>query len=435
MLCKELPAIVAEGLLWRNADQPAAQRFVGTVENYHAIRERLAGHGLIAFVADGSVLPRESGASDLPLAREDSVAFASCDPYRIMMPIPNEVSGAPGGPSSITGLGIRQGVTLIVGGGYHGKSTLLKALERGVYPHVPGDGREYVITDPRAVKIRAEDGRRVERVDISSFIDNLPHGRDTAAFCTDDASGSTSQAANIVEAIEAGATTLLLDEDTCATNFMVRDARMQALVAKENEPITPFLDRVRELYDTAGVSTVLVMGGCGDYFDVADTVFQMNRYVPSDATEAARRVAQSHPTGRRAEAASTLKRHRYRIPDASTLDPSRGHRDARIDADGVDALRFGNHTIDLHHIDQLVDRLQTLAIGQVLVLARNRWMKSKPDVNALLDHIESTLDETGLDVLDPWENPGTHPGCFARPRRFEIVAALNRLRTLHVEVK
>ncbi|MGB2985644.1 MAG: ABC-ATPase domain-containing protein, partial [Phycisphaerae bacterium] len=284
MLCRELPAIVARGLIWPDLPQQEGQSFVACVENQEHIRDRLDVMGLVAFVADGAILPRESGASDRPLPREQAVPFQSPQSLRVTVEVPHPVHGSHDsamtdwkvgptdgmtdwevgptvgmtdskvGPtvvtvgSTISGLGIPKGVTLIVGGGYHGKSTLLKALERGVYPHIPGDGREYVVTNRDTVKIRAEEGRRVECVDISPFITDLPYGRDTTAFCTDDASGSTSQAANILEAIEAGATALLLDEDTSATNFMVRDGRMQALVHKEHEPITPFLDRVRELY-------------------------------------------------------------------------------------------------------------------------------------------------------------------------------------------
>ncbi len=253
LLCRQVPQIAAQSLLWERLPQAEARAFVACVENQESLREQLAAAGLVAFVADGSILPRASGVSQLPLAQREAIPFQSPASLRATFALPNP-HPTPSGPSSaITGMGIPQGVTLIVGGGFHGKSTLLQALVRGVYPHIPGDGREYVVTIRDAVKIRAEDGRRVEHVDISPFIGALPYGRTTTAFCTENASGSTSQAANIVEALEIGARLLLLDEDTCATNFMVRDARMQALVRKEYEPITPFLDRVREIYEQLGV--------------------------------------------------------------------------------------------------------------------------------------------------------------------------------------
>ncbi|RMD94921.1 MAG: ATPase, partial [Calditrichaeota bacterium] len=333
---------------------------------------------------------------------------------------------------NITGMGIPAGVTLIVGGGYHGKSTLLKALERGVYPHIPGDGREYVVTLPDAVKIRAEDGRRVEQVDISPFITNLPFGQNTKSFCTDDASGSTSQAANIMEALEAGARLLLVDEDTSATNFMVRDARMQALVHKQFEPITPFLDRVRQLYESLGVSTILVMGGCGDYLDVADTVIMMRNYLPVDITEEARKVAQSLPTRRRQEVSSDFSLKVSRIPLPESFDPSRGKRPIKIDAKALDLILFGTDPIDLRYVEQLVDISQTRAVGYAINLACKKFMDGRTPLPAILDALENYLNEHGLDVLDPFRRGEQHPGNFARPRRFEIAAAINRLRTLRM---
>ena len=175
-------------------------------------------------------------------------------------------------------------------------------MELGIYSHIPGDGREYVATDPKAVKIRAEDGRFVEKVNISPFIKSLPLLRDTLRFSTDNASGSTSQAANIMEALEMGARVLLIDEDTSATNFMIRDRRMQELVQKAHEPITPFIDKVRQLYQDQRVSTILVMGGSGDYFEAADTVIWMNNYRPFAVTRESpgdRRKISGPSSGRR----------------------------------------------------------------------------------------------------------------------------------------
>jgi predicted ABC-class ATPase len=333
----------------------------------------------------------------------------------------------------VRGLGVPEGITLVVGGGYHGKSTLLRALERGVYPHVPGDGREAVVTRGDAVKIRAEDGRRVERVDVSAFIGRLPGARAADAFSSEDASGSTSQAANIVEALEAGSRLLLLDEDTSATNFMVRDARMQALVAKEHEPITPFVDRVRELADSHGVSTVLVMGGSGDYLDVADTVLEMRDWQPRVVTEAAREVARAHPTGRKAERTGPFTLPAPRAPVPGSLDASKGRREVRISVQGRELLEFGVEKIDLRAVEQLVDPSQTRAIGFLLDQARRRFIDGKAGLPEILDAVEALLEERGLDVLDPLtERAPRHPGDFARPRRYEIAAALNRLRSLRV---
>lgn len=430
MLCQEVPEIAERALKWEHVDRERARAFVDCVDNQESIRAQLDALGLVAFIVDEAILPRSSGASDRPLSRQRAQPFRAPDSLRVSIPLLHPVSQGGRLTDSVTGCGIPQGVTLIVGGGYHGKSTVLRALERGVYPHVPEDGREYVVTTEGAVKIRAEDGRSIERVDISGFIKNLPYGQDTGRFSTDNASGSTSQAASILEAVEVGATTLLLDEDTSATNFMVRDARMQALVHKEHEPITPFVDRVRELYERHGVSTVLVMGGCGDYFDVADTVIAMQDYQPFDVTEEAQRIAREFRTQRAIETTSPLAEVASRIPVWESLDPSRGKREVKIDARSVEAIAFGHEVIDVSGVEQLVDVSQTRAIGYALHLASRRLMEG--DLQAIVQGLVELFDDAGLDGLDPYHQRERHPGNFARPRVFEIAAALNRLRTLRI---
>ncbi len=431
LLCEDIPEIAHEALCWETTPREEARLFVACVENQEHIRRQLKAKGLVAFVADGSVLPRESGVSDAPLGPESAVPFQAPESLRISLEVPNPVP-QPGAGTQVTGMGIAEGITLIVGGGYHGKSTLLKALERGVYPHVPKDGREYVVTTGDAVKIRSEDGRRAAGVDIGAFIDNLPHGRDTGSFSTDDASGSTSQATNIVEALEIGAGCLLLDEDTSATNFMVRDGRMQALIHKEHEPITPFLDRVRELYHRFGVSTVLVMGGCGDYFDVADSVIAMREYLPHEVTGEARSIGKRMGTQRRDENKGPMHAIRERIPQAESFDASRGRREVKIDAKGVDRILFGEARIELREVEQLLDLSQTRAVGHAIYLAVTRFMDGRATLREIVERLESFFDERGLDELDPFHRREEHPGNFARPRKYEIAAAINRLRTVRM---
>ena len=429
LLLGDLPRIAGHALRMEHLDEGDLYAFVECVESQEHLRAALDARGLVAFVADGSVLPRESGASDRPLRGPGLVPFESPEALRVSLPL---LYPGPDGSREILGMGIPRGVTLIVGGGYHGKSTLLQAFERGVHPHIPGDGREWVVTAPDLVKIRAEDGRRVEAVDIGGFISELPGGRSTTSFCSDDASGSTSQAANIVEAIECGASGLLLDEDTSATNFMVRDARMQALVHPEHEPITPFLDRVRALYDEQGVSSVLVMGGCGDYFDVADTVIRMRDYRPDDASAEAARIARELPSARCNERLGPLPDVVPRIPLAASFDASRGRREVKIDARGRDLIRYGQNDIDLRGVEQLLDASQTRAIGRAIHVMTRRYMDGERSLAQALDALEALLDADGLDALDPHQRGGEHPGNLARPRRFEIAAAINRLRTLRM---
>jgi len=285
---------------------------------------------------------------------------------------------------------------------------------------------ELVVTMDDAVQIRAEDGRSGAGVDISPFIGDLPFGGDTSSFSTQNASGSTSQAANIIEALECGASVLLIDEDTSATNFMIRDRRMQELVSKAGEPITPFIDKVRQMYDELGVSTIIVVGGAGDYFDVADTVVRMDAYLPVDVTEQAREIAGRHPSERSFEGGAAFGTPTSRVPDAASLEPARGRRQERVDAKSLDTILFGRTTIDLSSVEQLVTVSQTRAIGDAILLLR-RHMDGALTLPELLDAVGRELDSRGLDALSRHKLGG-----YARPRRHEIAAALNRLRTLRV---
>jgi predicted ABC-class ATPase len=419
MLCDDVPQAVRAALRYSSNDPEQLRSWVETNEDADALRAALQDRGLVAFVADGSVLPRRSGVDPRPLGGRSVVRFRSPESLRQEIVLPHR--------GAVVGMGIPKGVTLIVGGGFHGKSTLLSALELGVYNHRVGDGRELVVTDAAAVKIRAEDGRRVEGVDISPFIGRLPQGRDTQCFRTDNASGSTSQAANIIEATELGARVLLMDEDTAATNFMIRDHRMQELVAKEREPITPFLDKVRQLNRDHGVSTVLVMGGSGDYFDVADTVIAMEDYVPRDVTEEARRIADRHKAERTPEGGEAFGECHHRIPLPSSLDPSRGRREESVKTRGRAAILFGDETVALDAVAQLVHAGQTRAVADAMLYARNRYMDDRRTLAHVIDLVMRDVHDRGLDAVSRAPR-----GDYAAFRRFELGAAINRLRTLKV---
>ncbi len=399
-------------------DEAELRRWVQTVEDQVALRSQLEGSGLVAFLAAASVLPRSSGADDRPL--RDALKLEVPEALQSELVAPHA--------GRLKGLGIPGGVTLIVGGGYHGKSTLLQALALGVYDHIPGDGREACVTCADAVTIRAEDGRAVRSVDLTPFIRDLPLGRQTERFDSEDASGSTSQAAAIVEALEAGASALLIDEDTAATNFMIRDARMRRLVPREKEPITPYLDRVRQLWEERGVSSVLVVGGGGDYLDVADRVIQMDSYEPFDATERARAVALELPLG---EAAARVPGPWSpavpRIPDARSFDPSRGRRAERVRSVKTRTIEFGREEIDVSLLYQLVDPAQCRTIGDILLLLSRTLCDGKKSVSELLDTIDAQIEAGGLERV---AERGF--GDRARPRRYEIVAALNRMRSLRM---
>jgi len=423
MLLAELPRIVHRSLFHARLPRGSLRRHIEAAEDQAALRGQLDERGLLAFVANGSSLPRRSGVDDrplLPTASQPVIDFQSPANLEVELERPNR------GP--VRGMGLKPGVTLIVGGGFHGKTTLLNALERGVYDQIPGDGREAVVTIESALKIRAEDGRYVENVDLSPFIRNLPLCRETASFSTGNASGSTSQAAGIVEALEMGSRLLLMDEDTSATNFIIRDARMQALVAKPKEPITPFIDKVRQMYRDYSVSTILVMGGSGDYFDVADSVVMMDEYRPRDVSAEARSIVAAQPSRRRAEGGDRFGRVLERRPRVRSFDASRGRRTVKIDARGLRKLSYGRTDVDLSSLEQLVDASQTRAIGLAIHHMATRYFPDNLTLEQALVRLVNDLDTKGLDILSPFK-----VGNLARPRRYEVAMAVNRMRTLSVQ--
>ncbi len=420
----EIPKIASFSLVYDESEYSKIKEFVELFEDIEYIRDHLSEKKIVSFIGDGSLLPRESGVSDLPLGREEAVLFKSPESLRLSFSLP---SG-----KKISGMGIPEGVTLIVGGGFHGKSTLLRAIEVGIYNHIKGDGREYVVTDSHAVKIRAEDGRYIEKVDISSFINNLPMGKGTRDFTTTFASGSTSQAANIVEAMELGAKILLIDEDTSATNFMIRDFRMQKLVTKDKEPITPFLDRVRQLYVQYGISTILVLGGSGDYFDKADTVIMMDEYIPKDVTQKAKEIASTYKLNREEEGGSTFRKPRERIPLPESFNFLKGKK-IKIDSKGKDTILIGRESIELDKIEQLHSITQTRAIAYIMYyLVKNGIINSYRSMKEVLDIAEEIMMKKGIDAFSPFSYP---IGDISKVRRYEIGASINRLRTLKVKQK
>ncbi|MEM7757716.1 MAG: P-loop domain-containing protein [Cyanobacteria bacterium P01_A01_bin.40] len=416
MLCKDLPKLVQTALLYRSLNTKAIKQHVQTIEDADCLRQQLSNHNLVAFVANGAILPRRSGIDPRPLS--DAIAFKSPPSLEVELVCPNQ--------RAIKGMGIPEGINLIVGGGYHGKSTLLKAIELGVYNHIPGDGREYVVANPMGIKIRAEDGRSISGVDISPFINHLPQQRSTTKFSTTNASGSTSQAANIMEALEAGAELLLIDEDTSATNFTIRDRRMQALIAKNREPITPFIDKVRQLYDDYQVSTILVMGGSGDYFEVADCIIALDNYQPQDVTAQAKAIAQQYATGRNAEGGSNFGAISSRIPLMASIDPSRGKQESKLNTRGINTIVFGTEEIDLSAVEQLVDPGQLKAIAKALIYAKKNYPGF--DVPKILSQINQDLAQSGLNTISNFPQ-----GDLAFFRSLELAAALNRLRSLQTK--
>ena len=409
-----IPNIVESTFIYENIDKLALINRVKLMEDQCFIRENLKKKGLVAFVANGSILPRESGISARPL--RDGKKFVSPQALEVEFDTPNR--------GKIKGMGIPKGITLIVGGGYHGKSTLLKALELGIYNHIEGDGREFVITDESALKVRAEDGRAITSTDISLFINNLPNGKDTVKFNTENASGSTSQAANIIEAIEGKAKVLLIDEDTSATNFMIRDDIMQQLVVKEKEPITPFIDVAKSLYKRLGISTILVAGSCGDFFDIADLVIQMDCYEPYEVTTKAKELSRGKISLR-----DDLDIH---IDFGRVLvkgSISEGPKGIKIKNLGKDGLSINKENIDLKSVEQIVDSEQINTIGMTIKFIEDKYSGKDLTVEKIVDEIEKNLTKNLIGI----DNTKGGNGSLAMPRKQEILCAINRLRTLKIK--
>lgn len=426
-----LPVCIQKSFFYSSFNAKELQNYIELAEDQEFIRQTLPAKNLCAFIADGSILPRESGISSRPM--KASIPFTSPDSLRISINLPHK--------GKITGMGIPKGITLIVGGGYHGKSTLLNALELGVYNHIPGDGREYVITDATAVKLRSEDGRFIKDVDISMFINDLPNKKDTRCFSTLDASGSTSQAAGIVESMEAGSHLFLLDEDTSATNFMVRDAFMQQVIQREKEPITPFLERAEDLYKKAGISTILVAGSSGAFFHIADTIIQMDNYVPKDITASVKKLCSQYPLPAVSVTDFQLP-HSHRImsrPAESSkrlIHNSRGnHSDSgaakperlKTRISGTDGFSLGRQEIDLRYTEQLIDAEQTAALGLLLKYAVEHLADGRRTLPEIVQFLWKNLSLHGLSFFT--ENQKISCG-YATPRIQEIYACLNRYRGL-----
>lgn len=411
MLVQFVPEAVSCTLYYDRSKEKQFKQIAELAEDQEFIRGELKKRNLVAFVANGAILPRESGVSSRPM--KQAVAFQSPKSLEVTLQLPNK--------GELKGMGIPQGITMIVGGGFHGKSTLLKALEVGVYNHIAGDGREYVITDDTAVKLRAEDGRSIQKVDISMFINNLPNGKDTTSFSTEDASGSTSQAANVVEAMEAGSSLFLVDEDTSATNFMVRDELMQKVVHRDMEPITPFSLRVRQLYEIAQISTILVAGSSGSYFYQADHIIQMKEYQPEDITEMAKSVAQEFAT-------IDEQVSKIALPDFSRartwLRKINTRERVKMKVMGKDSISINKETIDLRYVEQLVETGQLAGLANVVWYIRMNFLSENMSMTEAVDRIEKLLNTCGFEKICA----GRVPGNITVPRRQEIFACLNRWR-------
>lgn len=413
ILFDQLPKCIQKAFFYQNLSANKIQSIITLAQDQQAVRRALKEQGLVAFIANGSILPRESGISQRPM--KQAVPFQSPESMCVSIELPNR--------GVIRGMGIQTGITLIVGGGYHGKSTLLKALELGIYNHIEGDGREFVITDDTAMKIRAEEGRSITNVELSYFIKHLPNKKDTTSFYTEDASGSTSQAAAVMEAYEAGAGVLLIDEDTSATNFMVRDSLMQHVIAKGDEPITPYIERIRAIYEEGKISTILVAGSSGAFFYVADSVIQMNEYLPFDITEKVKEIRKIYEDKMKTEIENTIP-----IPTNQRLlmvgKHSREDR-TKIKLLGNDMVSINKEMIDCRYLEQLVDTEQIMTMAYLLAYAIKEEFPSPKSLTEVMDHLSKLVQKK--DLLSLLET-SYYPTQMAAIRKQDLFAFFNRCR-------
>ena len=406
-LFKNLFTLGKETLYPRNYEEKELSEVITLSDEQAFIRKEMKNRGIVAFIANGSVLPRRSGISDLPM-QKGAVPFRSPKSMEVSFELPDG--------KNITGMGIKKGITLIAGGGYHGKTTLLKAIQRGIYDHIKGDGREFVFTDKTAIKIRTEDGRSVKNADIFNFIRNIPGKTDTHNFSTENTSGSTSMASALFEAMETGSKLILIDEDTSATNFMIRDARMQKLVQKE--PIIPLIDRLRELFEKFGISSILVIGGAGDYLDVCDRVIVMENYIPLEKTEYAKMIAQEMPSGRNNSKIPQMEEIKIRILDTDSIQRE------KVKTHGKETLRIGKEFINTAFVEEFAEEGQLKTVGLAITnIIANSAKRKFPEITAKTEKI---LSEKGINILF---NGFIKPG-FSMVRKFEIASVLNRMRNV-----
>ncbi len=419
MLFEYLGAAVDKSLTKAAISEKELKAWLSLADDQLAIREALEEKGLIAFVGNGAVLPRKSGVQDTPM--QNAVAFKSPEEDEVELILP--------GNRKLRGMGIKKGITLIVGGGYHGKSTLLKALERGVYNHIPGDGREYVIMEDTAVKLRAEEGRSIKDIDISPFIRDLPSKKDTVDFSTEDASGSTSQAAAVVEACLSGAGSFLIDEDTSATNFLVRDELMAKVVHRNKEPIIPFLERMEELKGM-GISIVLVAGSSGAFFAPADRVIQMDEYVPVDITDRAKealkeQAGSAEGTSSDAPALSFRADPRVALPNRELLNDRR----VKVRSSGTDNVSVGHDSVEVRFVEQLIDPEQTNLLAQLLKELQLKVFDGRTGLSDCLEKTWGRLEGNGFSAFFSKDDM---PGNLAMARKQELFAMVNRARSIQI---
>ena len=413
---EDLPEVVGNSLLYCNIDTEEADRFVNNMEDTDRLRQHLGASGQVSFVADGALVTRVTG--------EDEPDYERLAPIEIDESLLEEVEVPHAG--SVRGLGIPNGLTLILGESNSGRVDLMDAISQGIYNHIPGDGREQVVTVADAVNIRSEVGRSIQQVDISAFAIDLADGGNPASYTTKSAGSFTSQAASTVEALEAGARVLLFDEHSSSSTFLSSDTRVASLLGESSR--NTLAARARQMVDELGISLIVAGSSLvAEFIPIADKILKVENFKVVDITDEAKAldIVPSTVVDSSVNLASMLSRSRWVMP--SSIDPSIGREDLVIEVDDADYLQFGRSIIELEAIKQIADADQARAIGYVLYYAKLRYMDEGYPIREILDLVDRDLSNEGLNAL-----ARDLRGDLARPRRYEVAAALNRLPAFRV---
>jgi predicted ABC-class ATPase len=411
---EDLPEIVSSSIFCCNLDLGAAEEFVNGMEDADRVRQTLATLGLVGFVGEGSLLAREQGSDEPDLSH--IAPFEVADDARTEIDVPNA--------GKIAGLGIPAGLTVVLGDAANGRKDFMSALAAGVFNHIPGDGRETVITVSDAVQVAVDRDRVVQEVNITPFLTESENGN-PASYSTRSADSFISQAAATIEALEVGARVLIVDENTSASAFLTTDARVAGLLGAT--PRASLAQRARQMVDELGIS--LVIGGenlVAEYIPIADTVLKVEDFQVTNITEEAKALNLAlPPEAPVVNLAPMLARSRWIMP--SSIDAAVGSKDVVISALDLNAIQFGRSVIELDSVPQIADESQTLTIGLLLYYAKLRYMQEGYPLREMLDMIDRDLSSEGLGTISR-----DLRGDLARPRRYELAAALNRLPTFRV---
>lgn len=414
----KLPEILNNSIIYKNLEKEALYQHIETSEDADFLRNELENLRLIAFVAEHSILPRNSSTSSLPMESNEAVPFESPNNLKMDVELPNK--------GQITGMGLPRGITLIVGEKDQGKSTLLKAIEMGIYNHIPGDGREFVVSNPNSVQIVAEEGRSIKNVDISSFISSHASGNDTHSYSTENASADISQAANVIEAVELGADVLLIDQDSSADNFLIPSPALSNSNDKLNEGFTTYVNQARNIFNGYMVSSILVIDSSENYFDIADFAIQMKDYKAYDIElEESQFTDQNRVTNSDIFFGNIPER----IPIVESLDLEIQEREMKISPNENKCIQFGSTIVNLNYLDQLISISQIKAIFETITYAK-KYMDGNKSLRQVTSLVMLDIGRSGLDALNPMLS-----GEYAEFRKIELAAVINRIQSLKVEQK